>query len=1092
MRTLCAAIAVALFITCAPTLAATTGEIVGTVTDAQSHAPIADAAVTATAPTGSYRTKTDSKGIFTIVGAVPDTYTVTASAPGYLLVSVPGLTVTTDEATRVTITLSRNIKSLAIVHVRSATSAYQPDQTVDRYTLSSTGINQLLGKSFATDQKQLLRELPSVTIDKNGTALIRGGFSFQTSFQFEGIDYTEPSQSVANRFENIGNSNILNGVGSLEIIPGGGDATHGDTGTGLVSMLAKRGTYPATGTFDSEVSLNGLGRQFATEFGISGPHSYGLSNYFSFIALNEAYQWGHYGVNAASIGAAAFATDPTQNSNINAHTGALWTSAFYNPANQQVRDFLDNLVYKFGKSNQESLQAFVQNEGVIQNLDYGGYGYLNTIDPASLITGEQRLLPTFLYIFGQGVLPRTLRPYLPTTPGGVAGAPLTSPEYNVSPFTAYKLEYQDLLSASTALGIRYFRTFADQQEYLPAQGIYVPANGGIRTGVTSDISRAVGTKHYLQAGVKYEFAHPYGIQEDNVDYLLAFDSLYNIPSFNQIPVTSGGDIIPDFIVPQPVTVNGMGQIVSGTPGCSATYVPGSGDPYPSPHPFDCGYLAKYFPHGIPPIPTEQEIPTANQQVYGAYLQDTITPNARIKMLLGVRLDGYNFLLPGDVQDPPAVDGIRHQRLYEPHVGFAYKFSDSDAARLNFGRTLAIPLPTFLGDDIDRSIFAPFQNIPSFDNMTGLPAMYCGPGVLKYNPLTATMQFAGTQLCTSYADQLYWLERNYRFGLQGTLHYPLRGSTFTNYDLSWDHLFRNGVATKLTPFYRRGYDIVETTRTLEGVDVTTGAALFSPAAYSNLGFQRATGVELDLTSPIRPLGWSEQMTATYINQLGNDPPGGFLPTASLQLGNVYHSPNIAPLQATFAFTYREPHYGWTFNPVFTFHSGYPYGQGIYQAVTYNGKPLFIPITDALYSSSQAALITPAWVNPQNPGSIYNPNIAGTQGSEGLYSGPGTLTSHSSMITDLTIAWTPPAYRRITYGMYIQNLFSNVSDVPVVNLARDCQPVSTGVCGNLPGSGSSIDPTHLPPVGQGGFGSSGPYIVFPNQEPINVSLYAQASL
>ncbi|MBV8163194.1 MAG: TonB-dependent receptor [Candidatus Eremiobacteraeota bacterium] len=1078
----------------APAGAATTGQLQGTVTDAQTHQPIEGAKVTAVAPTGTYHSTSNAKGVFTIAGVTPDTYVITVTAEGYVTVNIPGITVTPDETSQVPVTLAHTVKSLATVRVRSTSSAFQPSQTVDRYNINAQGINQLLGKSFNADQRQLLRALPAVTIDKSGTALIRGGTSFQTAFQVEGIDYTLPTKSVGNRFENLGNGNVLNGISSVEIIPGGGDATHGDTGTGLITMLAKRGSYPNYGTLDLEASAMGLGEQIGLEYGVAGINGR-VSNYLSFIGQTRHYQWGPYGTDPSRVGALAFTSDPTQNSNINAHTGALWTTAYYNPARQQVRDFVDNFIWKVGKAETKSIQAFVQTQHVVQDLDYGGWPALTVIDPASQIFCCAHILPTFKYIFNytfQQDQLNTIRPYLPTVPGGAPGDNLSGPEYNNTPFTAYKLEYQDIINDSTASGLRFYQTFSDQQQYLASQGIYIPSNGGVRTGGSADLTKTFSTKNYLQIGGKYEFVHPYASIQDNTDYLLAFDSLYNFPTFNQIPVASKGDIIPDFIIPSPVVFDASGNIVGGTPGCAGTYLAGSGNPYPSPpHPFQCGYLAKYFGSAIPPLPTTEQVPTANEQVYGWYAQDTITPNQRIKALVGLRWDGYNFQIPNDVQNSPAVTGIKQQTVFEPHLGLAYKMDANDVIRANYGYTLAIPLPTFLGADINRALFTAYQNIPSYDNLTGKPAMYCGPGKPFYNVITATEQFGGTQQCANYADQLYWLERNYRFGLQGQINYPLQGATFSNYDLSYGHEFPSGAAFKVTPFYRRGYNIVETTRTLQGVDVVTGAALYSPEVYSNLGFQEATGVEMDVTSPPKLTGLSGQFTATYINQFGNDPPGNFLPTASLLLGNVYHSPEIAPFQSTLALTYKNQKFPLTYNPIFSFISGYPYGTGVYQAITYHGTPIYVPITDALYNSSQSALLVPAWVNPQNPGSIFSPNVPGTQGTDGYYSGPGTLRSSPEALMDLTIQYVPPNFKRTTYGMFIRNLFSNAADIPVQNLARNCQPVSAGVCGSLPGSSSSfLPPTIGRPLGVGN--PYGAYIIYPNQAPINVTLYAQVGL
>ena len=96
----------------------------------------------------------------------------------------------------------------------------------------------------------------------------------------------------------------------------------------------------------------------------------------------------------------------------------------------------------------------------------------------------------------------------------------------------------------------------------------------------------------------------------------------------------------------------------------------------------------------------------------------------------------------------------------------------------------------------------------------------------------------------------------------------------------------------------------------------------------------------------------------------------------------------------------------------------------------------------------------------------------------------------MFMDLTIQYVPPAFKRVTYGLSVRNVFSNVGDIPVQNLARDCQPVSAGICASLPGSSSSNIPTVGKPIGVGT--AYGPYIVFPNQQPVNAVFYVQAQL
>ncbi len=1073
---------IALWITSFPEIAvaASTGQISGTVVDATTKAPLAGVSIAANSPSARYATRTDTSGRFTIVGVDLETYTLSAQLPGYDPFSLTGATVTADEAYRFDVQLSRPLRTIGRVvsRGRPTTSAFQPDQTVDRYTVNAQGIEQLLGKTFNTNGKELLSELPSVTIDRNGTALIRGGFSFQGGFQFEGIDYTEPSKNLTNRFENVGSNYLLNGVGSVEIIPGGGDATHGNTGTGLIAVTAKRGTFPGFGTIDFESGLVGSNLQQGFEYGFATPNQR-LSNFLSYTAENTHYAYGPYGTDPASILADPTTQDPNLNSIYTSAQRRIYTTAFFNKSRQTSRDFLDNFVFKFGKNANQTLQFFVQSQNIHQDLDYGGYGLLTAIPQTIFFQNNTQLNPTGANFDSLTLLnapPGFLQKFVTPTFGATSGSPLTSSETIDSPFSAYKIEYDNNIGASTSLGVRYYRTDNAATQVLPSQGIYTSASGGIRRGVTADITRVVGSKHTFQVGGKYEFVSPFGQRTNYIDYTGIYEGQYtnigpqvvNLGSYTH-------DIIADYIRPVP----GVNTLCLG-------YGPPS-NPLVAPPQETCGYLYKYFKNGPPALPPETEVPTAKQQSYALYAQDTYAPSSKLRALIGLRLDGYNFLLPDDPQNPPAVNGIRHQRLYEPHLGLTYKLGVRDAVRANFGRTLIIPLATFIGTNISRADFAAFDNVPSFDSVTGKAASYCGPPSTKV--LVGNAYVIGTQPCTSYADQLYWLVRNQRFADQNSITYPLRGSTFTNYDFSYSHEFKSGVALKVTPFYRVGYDVVETSQTLLGIDAITGTQQLSPQIQSNLGTQRATGVEFEATSPVRLSGLSGTFSATYINQIGNDPPGEYLPTASVQLGKLYRSPNLAPFQSTLALTYRSK-WGLRVNPILNFASGYPYGAGTLAAFTLNGQPYYVPYTDALLANQYAAILSAATVNPQNPGSFTNPNLSALRGLDAATSGPGSFLSHPQLNTSLTVELTPTSGRKgLTYGIAIANLFDRVSSLPYANLSRNCVLIVTGLCGS-DGRPSVVDTFHsgLTTVGS----SSAAYAVYPNQPPTSVRAYIQAGL
>ncbi len=1052
-------------------------------------------------PANHYAATTDRSGHFSLVGVELDTYTISVQRQGYGPYSVAGATITADETYRFDVALTKELRTLArtVTRGRPTTSAFQPNQTVDRYTVNSAGIEQLIGKTYDTNGKELLSELPSVTVDRNGTALIRGGTSFQGAFQFEGIDYTEPNQNLTDRFENVGSNYLLNGVGSVEIIPGGGDATHGNTGTGLIAVTAKRGTYPAFGNVDYEVGTLGVAQQEGFEYGIA-TRNQRLSNYVSYTSEATRNQYGQYGLDPRTI-----LDDPTtENPNLEtlytAGERGIYTTAFFNQASQNSHDILDNAIFRFGKNGSQTLQFFIQNQVVHQTLDYGGASVLTAVPQTLFYTLNPLVNPNASGInsldslFGGHSLTegynysqqQFIDRFAPQVFGATPGQALNSPEKIDSPFSAYKIEYDSNIGATTALGLRAYRTDDAATEVLPSQGLYIPQSGGTRRGIAFDVTEAPGSRHTFQVGGKYEFVTPFGERINDIDYTGALEGVYTSigpAEINVGPFTH--DVLADFVQPQPVETNVLTGQQTGTPGCLGSGPQIGGTP-PQEH---CGYLYRYFPNGPPALPAEIEVPTAHQQNYGLYFQDTYAPSARFRLLGGVRLDGYNFQLPSDPTDPPAVDGIRHQRLYEPHTGFTYRLGDRDAIRANFGRTLSIPLPTFLGQDIQRSEFNAYAGIPSYDSVTGKAAVYCGPGKPMLFAGQTVPEYIGNQPCTSYADQLYWLFRNARYGEQNQITFPLQGATFTNYDFSYSHEFPSGVALKLTPFYRRGYDIVETSQTLLGIDAFSGTQLLSPQIQSNLGVQSAAGIEFEATSPLKPTGLSATFSATYINQIGNDPPGSYLPTASIQLGELYRSPNLAPFQSTLAMTYRTK-WGLRVNPIFTFHSGYPYGSGTVEAFTLSGQPYYVPYTDALFVNAYASTLSACAVNPQNPGTFTNPNCSALRGLEAVTSGPGSLLSHPTLNTDLTVELTPRnGPRGLTYGIAIQNLFDDLASLPYANLSTRCALVYTGLCAS-DGSATISDPTHKTPTTLNAANS--PYIVYPNQAPIAIRLFVQAGI
>ncbi|MBV8374336.1 MAG: TonB-dependent receptor, partial [Candidatus Eremiobacteraeota bacterium] len=859
----------------------------------------------------------------------PDNYSLSFRLNGYQPASAVVVVLNGSQQT-IDATLSKTLKTIATTHARSPGSAFQHGMTIDTYTVTGAQIAMVQGKEFNTDENQLLRSIPSVTIDKSGTVSIRGGFAFEAAYEFEGIDYTTPSANLQNTLQNIGNFGLLNGVGSVQLIPGGGDATHGNTGTGLVLFTAKHGTYPSYFNVDAEALMFPYLHQLGLEWGWADPKQR-LSNYAGFIGLRRNFQYGYPGASAAGLGTLG-TNAATLGSTIDPNL------VYYAPSYLKSNDFVDNLIYRFGRNQSQRLQFFIQDQQITQDLDYGGFLDLPYISGGRNagqcwsypIVGPNGPINTPQQNYGcDRLIP--LYPGQPTSYAFVSQA-----DQQTSPFLAYKIEYGANIGPQALLTARFDRSFLEQSQTMPAQGIFASPYGGSRTTGQLDFTTTVGEKHVFKAGVLYQFARPFGDRYDFTSY-----TAFTVPAY----IVTYAITHPNQPLPLPYTFQGL------LPNNNPTAQQGLEQDFFSPQlcnqlgiTANCGYLSSYFPNGLR-FPYEEDVPTVSQQVYGAYLQDTIEMSQRWKTELGLRLDGYNFQIPSSPGAPPSIGAVAHQRLYEPHFDQSWTPDPRDTIRIGFGHTLAIPLPSQLGADVGMVPYLPFEHIPSYDNSTGHPATYCGP--------------LANQLCANYAQQLYWLTRDYRFG-SSTLEAPLVGATFTNVDLSWAHEFRDGSALKLTPFYRRGYNVIEQTAQILGFNYNTGSPVYGDIAYSNLGIQKATGIEA-LYNRELALGVSMQVGATYISQFGNEPPGAFLQPAALALGVVYRSPDLSPFQLNAALNWKNKN-GFRINPVIAFNTGYPYGAGYYTAVYCDGKPVIVPNTAlaTIYSN------TPGFIDPLDPG------------------------------------------------------------------------------------------------------------------------------
>ncbi len=488
-------------------LAESGGIISGTVIDDKTHVAIAGAQVVVKSPSGTYKATTNAKGEFRFLSVLPDSYALSVTGAGYLPFSTTVIVLNGSQQA-VPVTLSKTLKVIASTHSRSAGSAFQRGMTIDTYTVTGSQLNTVMGKAFNANEDDLLRSLPSVTIDKTGTASIRGGFAFEAAYEFEGIDYTTPTANLQNTLQNIGNFNLLNGVGSVQLIPGAGDATHGDTGTGLVLFTAKNGTYPTYFHVDTEALVFPYLHQLGLEWGWADP-SQRLSNYAGFIGIRRAFQYGIPGTAANTLGTLG-TNASTLGSTIDPNL------VYYSPQFLASNDFVDNLIYHFGSNNNQRLQFFIQDQSVNQTLDYGGFQYLPYVSGGTT-SGKCSPYPIIgpngpINSSQQNFACDSLIPLFPGQPHSYLF--VSRADERKSPFLAYKLEYGVNVGGSTLLTTRYWRTWSDQSQIMPAQGVYADPFGGMRTAGQLDGTTQIGSKNTLKYGGIYEYVLPYGDRYD--------------------------------------------------------------------------------------------------------------------------------------------------------------------------------------------------------------------------------------------------------------------------------------------------------------------------------------------------------------------------------------------------------------------------------------------------------------------------------------------------------------------------------------------------------------------------------------------------
>ncbi len=1029
-----------------PAVAGQTGVLSGKITSATTGAPLANVKVSAVAATGTYTTSTNSTGFFSITGVTSDTYTVTFSLNGYDPLSVQGINVFADQTANVDESMRLSTKTLGreVVHGVSG-GAYQPKETVDTYTITQAQINTVQGNAMNISESNLITSLPGASLDSSGYPTIRGGRENEEGFEFEGIPYTD---AFTNQFTNTLATPGL-GLLSVQLTPGAGSAEFGNNGTGSLNLIAKRGSYPGYSTLQFASGGPNFFHGMNGEFGTGAPDGR-WSAYVAFDGQNTGFRYGNDAVPSADL-------------------------LTFNDTKVEIdRELLGNFTYRFGKDNGKEVQFFIDDANHEFIGAYGG-------NPFCFTSCDQEFQDLMNELVGlspaQTEQITGLDPYQssPTETLAQANRP---PFAYYQPNHAYKLQFNDNIDSSTFLSAMYYHTNAVTIFDFPSWESFggVIQEGGFENGVSLDLTKQLGDKNLLKVGGNFAYLLPVYDQPDQ-GY-----GVYSTIFGGGDPSGLGAFEFADFLSPN-------------DPNCPLG-------------PGGCGYLAQFFPNGTPRVPANEEASISTRQDMSVFVDDTISPSSRLKINPGLRFDGANYRLPPAQVDPvtcttlylPATwntsgpgcptatfnvtSAETQPRIVEPRLSGSYEMGDSNAIRVSYGRSVEFPPLGQIDLYVPPWYYSAFSKIPSFDALNGGGPALCG--------------IPGFQVpCKNYGEQLLWENQN---TLEGVPLQPIKPELFDNYDFSFSHQFQGGFAAKLTPWYRRGY---QATASVQSPRLGTngqplrnpdGSYQFLPPVVTNDGTNHATGIEFDLTKEATT-GLSGQFTATYINEFSNVIPLSgsedffpSIPPASLQLGNLYRVGFISPFQTSLDLNYQTTS-GWRISPQFSYNVGYPNGTGLYTAAFIKGVPYNIYNTNFSGSINTAPNGTTLYVDPEDPGSFFNPHIDATRGTpEGTWA--GGILGHASTFANVTLEYNHMAHA--TIGLTVFNVFNSLYAGPSLNPYY--QPVATGLAGPLSGQNPAAGPYGY--LGNANYGSivrgQEAYINSPNGEGRTYYVYYQTKL
>jgi hypothetical protein len=990
--------------------AGTTGSIQGFVTDANGHA-IVGADISVVSPTFSTRTVTGPNGFYAVNGLPVDTYRVAFSKEGFQAQVLAGITVVQDQAVRLDGRLAAEaLKTLAHVSVRGQSSIVQPTQTSDTYTVNQNLMDNINGTPQDPNGFNAIEALPGITTDNTGFPTIRAGASNDVGYEYDGVDNTDV---VTGEFLN---GLSLNGARSIQLSTGGYDVSNGNTNSGVINQVVKRGAYPGAGQATIRVSSELYSHELSFDYGNATPDNR-FSYYISYGGQRDGQGYGDLrSTLPLTVGWDTYAS---------------------------TDDDVANLFYHFGKNNEDEIQLLSDTTSV---SDLFGNLVNQNIAPYATDNGDVQYGTEIFTDRAGDTLPVFASDFTTLFPGQVAldqTIGLTDTQNYNSQIS--KLAFKRQLTASSFADVRLFQTRENWVNRYPYDaGSFTDEYFNLQTlgtGVGFDYDSQLSAAHSIGIGGDYTY--------------------YNSLVYGGIPSLEPFDAPLEAYYISPLNAELNAALIAMHERHQAIYPT---DPSQAPltqYPSDFNY-------------TNDPVERAD-----LFAKDLYQPNARFTADVGLRYDTEIYRLPADaasqnfsyvVDDagnydmvPGATIGpdVTRPSQISPRAALSYQVDPKDVIRFSYGKNIE------------------FEPESGIENKYVVPASYANCNIADgcFVPLqgysaTCANGFDpanGDVRCNNISNlyQQTIIDENTNNFASYTPVLPQRA---VNADFSIEHEFPDSLELKISPYYRKGTDYVVGTSSLL-FTLPSGKPIFGPAHETNAGVNENTGVEFDLQKESAS-GLDGFLNFTYDNTLANYD-SDYFPTvndAALAAGHFFHVDYVAPVTGNLNLSYDTPGgQGWHLAVEVPYESGYRYGVGKKLFIFANAcdptKPA-IPVevlnTDVAEECSGGTTSDAYYfTDPTNPGTAFAPIITGSRGTpEG--DDPGSLLGNPIALVNIEIAHDiGKGANNFIAGFRVDNLLGNYTLNQPGNFGSN-NPfyINNGLGGYGPGSGNNYDACTTP--------------------------------